>query len=126
MVAVGSQQGPGASIGPARNTLDRVPKYADRKWSPRNGRGDIFFVWYDYIKDSLASIGISMADAYEPPPEVPESANAELVELCAQATDQHQDEGNQIWDVLHPILDLGRARVLHQSDGWLQKVRPEG
>ena len=95
MVAAGSQ-GPGASIGPARNTLERVPKYAGRKWSPRSGRDEVFLVWYDYIKDALATIGISMADAYEPPPEVPKDANTELVELCAQATDQHQDEGNLI------------------------------
>ncbi len=47
-------------------------------WSPRNGRDDIFFVWFDYLKDSLATLGMSMSDAYKPPPRVPEGANEKL------------------------------------------------
>ena len=77
----------------------------DCKWSPRNGRYDIFFVWFDYLKDSLATLGMSMSDAYEPSPTVPEGANEKLGTLCASNGPTSGREPD-VGDVLHPTLDL--------------------
>ena len=100
----------------------------DRKWSPRNGRDGIFFVWFEFLKDSLATLGMSMSDAYEPPPTVPEGANEKLGTLCASNADQPQDE-NLMWDVLHPTLDLSGLHAgqdIRRLRKWKRGLNKDG
>ena len=101
MVAVGSLRNPGASARlTANDAWDRIPQYVGPKWAPRNGRDATYPNWFVYVKDNLAVFGLTVDNAFEDPPEVPEGSCQELVNQCALARDQHLDEGNQIWEVL--------------------------
>ena len=58
-----------------------------------------------------------------------EGANEKLVELCAQATDQHQDEANLMWDVLHPTLDLSGLHAgqdIRRLRKWKRGLNKDG
>ena len=130
MVAVGSLRDPGASARlTANDAWDRIPQYVGPKWAPRNGRDATYPNWFVYVKDNLAVFGLTVDNAFEDPPEVPKGSCQELVDQCALARDQHLDEGNQMWELLHPTVDLSglhSAQDTRRLENWKRGTVKDG
>ena len=130
MVAVGSLRDSGASARlTAKLAWDRIPLYVGPKWIPRGGRCATFNSWFVYIKDNLAVFDLTVDNAFDDPPEVPKGSSQELVDQCALARDQHLDEGNQMWDLLHPTVDLSglhSAQDARRLENWKRGTVKDG
>eukprot|EP00964_Phaeocystis_antarctica_P144753 scaffold110641_cov36-Phaeocystis_antarctica.AAC.1 len=81
------------------------------------------------IRGSQDLLGLTVDNAFEAPPEVPEGSCQELVDQCALARDQHLDEGNQIWEVLYPTVDLSglhSAQDTRRLENWKRGTVKDG